>query len=181
MTSDPRLVSVLVLVTIAALFDLATKRIPNALTYGSWIWGLALAAALGGWAGLTDSALGFAGAFVPVLLMFLGGSIGGGDVKLMGGVGALLGFPGGLNAFIASIIVGGFFAAGILLWQGRLWPILRHPLSVVWSKINPAYVPYPAPAATKDAFPFGVAIALGTYLTLASMLLGHRTPANLFT
>jgi prepilin peptidase CpaA len=178
--SSAQVVSALALVTVAALFDVATKRIPNALTYASWAWGLALGASLGGWAGLTDSALGFAAGFLPVLVMFVGGSIGGGDVKLMGGVGAFLGFPGGLNAFIASILVGGFFAAVILLWQGRLWPVLRHPLSVVWSKIYPIHVPYPAPVATKDAFPFGVAIALGTYLTLASMLLGERTPANLF-
>jgi prepilin peptidase CpaA len=180
-TSDPRLVSALVLVTVAAIFDIATKRIPNGLTYASWIWGFVLGATLGGWDGFADSALGFAGGFLPVLLMFLGGSIGGGDVKLMGGVGALLGFPGGLNAFIASILIGGIFAAVILLWQGRLWPVIRYPLSVLWSKINPVYVPHAAPAATKDAFPFGVAIALGTYLTLASMLLGQRTPANLFT
>ena len=174
-------VSVFLLVTVAAYFDVTTKRIPNGLTYASWVWGFALGAYLGGWAGLADSALGFAGGFIPVLLMFLGGSIGGGDVKLMGGVGALLGFPGGLNAFIAAIIVGGFIAAIILLWQGRLLPILRYAFSTLWSKVNPWYVPYPAPTAPKDSFPFGVAIALGTYLTLASMFLGQRTPANLFT
>jgi prepilin peptidase CpaA len=174
-------ISVVVLVTVAAFFDIHTRRIPNALTYASWAWGFALAAAAGGWVGLMDSALGFTGGVLPVLLMFIGGSIGGGDVKLMGGVGALLGFPGGLNAFIAAIVVGGFFAAVILLWQGRLWPILRHVLSTLWSKVYAAHVPYPRPVETKDAFPFGVAIALGTYLTLASTLLDQRTLASAFS
>jgi prepilin peptidase CpaA len=174
-------ISVVVLVTVAAYFDVRTRRIPNALTYASWVWGFALAAVVGGWAGLTDSALGFTGGMLPVLLMFLGGSIGGGDVKLMGGVGALLGFPGGLNAFIAAVVVGGFIAAVILLWQGRLWPILRYALSTLWSKVYVRHVPHARPAETKDAFPFGVAIALGTYLTLASPLLEHRTLADSFT
>ena len=171
--------SALLLVTVAACFDVTTKRIPNALTYAACLWGFALGAYFGGWAGLGDSALGFAGGFVPVLIMFLGGSIGGGDVKLMGAVGALLGFPGGLNAFISAVLVGGFFAAIILLWQGRLGPILRYAFSTLLSKVVPTYVPYPAPPAVKDSFPFGVAIALGTYLTVVSMLLGRTTPANL--
>ncbi len=112
--------------------------------------------------------------------MFVGGTVGGGDVKLMGGVGALLGFPAGLNALISSILVGGFCAAIILLWQGRLFPMLGYAASKFWSKIYPAYVPRPPPPEHKDAFPFGVAIALGTYLTLGAILLEANTPANLF-
>lgn len=172
-------IGVLVLVTAAAWFDLASKRIPNALTYSSWVLGLLLGVVYGGLAGLGNSALGFAAGFVPLLLLYIGGSLGGGDVKLMGGVGALLGFPAGLNALISSILVGGFFAAVILLWQGRLIPILRYAFSRLWSMVNPGHTPVPPPEH-KDSFPFGVAIALGTYMTLVSIQLGTNTPANLF-
>lgn len=168
------------LVTVAAFFDITRHRIPNLLTYPSWALGLVLGAYGAGWDGLGNAALGFAAGFVPLLLMFIGGSLGGGDVKLMGGVGALLGFPAALNALISSILVGGFFAAIILLWQGRLVPILKYAASRLWSKIYPVYVPLPAPPEHKDAFPFGVAIALGTMLTLLSLQLGSPTPANLF-
>jgi hypothetical protein len=41
-------------------------------------------------------------------------------------------------------------------------------------------VPVEAPPEHKDSFPFGVAIALGTYLTVISILLGSRTPASIF-
>ena len=168
------------LVTIAAYFDLRSHRIPNALTYPAWVVGLLLAGLTAGWSGALNSALGFAVTFVPLFIMFMGGTMGGGDVKLMGGVGALLGFPAGLNALISSIIVGGFFAAIILLWQGRLFPILKYAASKFWSMIYWAHVPVDPPPEQKDAFPFGVAIALGTYLTVASILAGSKTPANLF-
>ena len=168
------------LVTIAAYFDLRSHRIPNALTYPAWFIGLLLAGMTAGWSGVLNSGLGFAVTFVPLFIMFVGGTMGGGDVKLMGGVGALLGFPEGLNALISSIIVGGFFAAIILLWQGRLFPILKYAASKLWSMIYWAHVPIDPPPQQKDSFPFGVAIALGTYLTVASILLGANTPANLF-
>ena len=171
---------VIALVTIAAFFDIRDHRIPNVLTYPAWIIGLVLAGIAAGWYGVANSAIGFAVTFFPLLLMFLGGSIGGGDVKLMGGVGALLGFPAGLNALISSIIVGGFFAAIILLWQGRLVPILKHAASTVWSKIYRAHVPVDAPPQHKDSFPFGVAIALGTYLTVISIQYGSPSPASIF-
>jgi prepilin peptidase CpaA len=171
----------IVLVTIAAFFDITQHRIPNWLTYPSWLVGLALAAFAGGVVAINNSLLGFATTFVPLLLMYMGGSMGGGDVKLMGGVGALLGFPAGLNALISAILVGGFFAAIILLWQGRLFPILKRAASVAWSKVYAVHVPIPAPPHQKDAFPFGVAIALGTYLTVISISLGAVSPANLFT
>lgn len=173
-------IAALILVTIAAFFDIASHRIPNVLTYPSWALGLLLGGIYGGWVGVGDSAVGFAVAFFPLLIMYAGGSVGGGDVKLMGGVGALLGFPAGLNALISSILVGGFFAAIILLWQGRLFPILKYAASKFWSKVYPVYVPLPPPPEHKDAFPFGVAIALGTYVTVASIQLGANSPANLF-
>ena len=173
-------IAVLILVTVAAYFDISSHRIPNLLTYPSWLIGLLLGLLYGGLQGLANAGLGFVVCFVPLLLMYIGGTIGGGDVKLMGGVGALLGFPAGLNALISSILVGGFFAAIILLWQGRLIPLLRYVFSKLWSVVYRAYVPLPPPPEHKDAFPFGVAIALGTYLTLISMMYGAGTPANLF-
>lgn len=174
------LLAALVLVTVAAIFDIRSHRIPNWLTYPAWGLGLALGA-LGGLGGVLNSLAGFAAAFLPLFLLFVGGSVGGGDVKLMGGVGALLGFPAGLNALISAILVGGFLAAIILLWQGRLFPILKFAAANAWSKISRVPPTGESPPERKDAFPFGVAIALGTYLTAISILQGSATPANLFS
>lgn len=169
-----------VIVTAAAGLDLAHHKIPNWLTYSGVVLGLVLGALLGGgWSGLGNAGLGFLTGFGPMLLMYMGGGLGAGDVKLMGAVGALLGFPAALNALIASILVGGFCAALILLWQGRLFAILKNVVSRMWSVVNRAHIPEPLPEYN-DSFPFGVAIALGTYLTMSSLLGGFDTPASLF-
>lgn len=174
------LIAALSVVTIAAFFDIRSHRIPNWLSYGGIALGVLLAGVVAGLDGVLNSLLGFAAAFIPLLLMFIGGSVGGGDVKLMGAVGALLGFPAGLNALISSILVGGFCAAIILLWQGRLWPILKRAASLAWSKVYPLHVPFDAPPDHKDSFPFGAAIAVGTWLTVISIHLGLKTPSHLF-
>lgn len=171
--------AVLCLVTVAAICDLAKHRIPNALVYPGWALGMILGYASAGLSGLASACLGFAVCFFPMFLLFASGSLGGGDVKLMAGVGALLGFPAGLNALISTILVGGFLAALILLWQGRLIPLVRLGLQRVWAVATRSPSPEPRPRH-RDAFPFGVAIALGTYMTVASIHLGQQTPANLF-
>ncbi len=48
-------IAALILVTVAAYFDVATHRIPNLLTYPSWALGLLLGGILGGWPGLANS------------------------------------------------------------------------------------------------------------------------------
>lgn len=174
----PHIVATL-LVTAAAGFDLARNRIPNWLTYTSAVLGLVLGAIMGGLSGLGNAGLGFLAGFIPMLLIYMGGGMGAGDVKLMGAGGALLGFPEALNMLLGSILVGGFCAALILLWQGRLFRILQYCLSKLWSLVYLPHYPEPLPEH-KDSFPFGVAIALGTYLTIASLLVGVNTPADLF-
>ena len=80
-----------VLVTIAAGLDLAHHKIPNWLTYTGMVVGLAFGGLAGGWPGLGMAALGLVAGFLPMLVMYMGGGLGAGDVKLMGAVGALLG------------------------------------------------------------------------------------------
>ncbi len=152
---------------LAAVIDVRTHRIPNWLTYPTILVGFGLAYVNGGGALLVNHLLGFLAAGVPLLIMFLGGSLGGGDVKLMAGVGAFLGFPLAVNALISAIMVGGLFALLILIWQGRILGMVRWSWQTVWHKVRILAEP-PAPLPPhKDSFPFGTAIAFGTFLVIA--------------
>lgn len=81
----------------AAIFDGATGKIPNRLAYPAILAGFVLAAVMGfatnGVAGAGElfglSAFGFLVAAAPMLLIFMSGALGGGDVKLMAAVGAI--------------------------------------------------------------------------------------------
>jgi prepilin peptidase CpaA len=148
----------------AAAIDITRHRIPNLLTYPAILGGLALALAGGGAAALGNHLLGLLLAAFPLYLMFLGGSLGGGDVKLMAAVGAITGFPVAVNALIASILVGGLCAALILIWQGRLLGLARYSWATVWHRVGLAQEPPEPLPRHKDAFPFAVAIAIGSCL-----------------
>jgi prepilin peptidase CpaA len=150
------------MLVVAAAYDLRSHRIPNLLTYPAMLIGLGLASVSAGLSGLLNHTLGLLAAGVPMFVLFAGGSLGGGDVKLMAAVGALLGLPMALNALLASIMVGGLCAALILIWQGRLLGMATHSWRSLCHRSGLRAEP-PAPLPRhRDSFPFGVAIAIGT-------------------
>lgn len=103
----------------AAAIDLRTRRVPNALSLAIATTGLVLAAAGGGRVAV---AAAVAGCVIGVLLMLPGhifGATGGGDVKLLGALGTLLGPAGTVRAFLAMALVGGVMAIAIAIQRHR--------------------------------------------------------------
>ena len=106
---------VLALVAACGVLDWRTRRIPNALTIPAIGAGLALHALSDGGAGLAFSAKGLAlGAGLFFVPYYLGG-MGAGDVKLMGAVGALLGWRMTLIALFYTALAGGLCAVFVML------------------------------------------------------------------
>ena len=104
---------------VAAAIDLRTRRVPNVLSLAIATIGVVLAAA-----GLGRVALAAAvgGCVIGVLLMLPGhvfGATGGGDVKLLGALGTLLGPAGTVTAFLSMALVGGVMAIAIAIHRHR--------------------------------------------------------------
>ncbi|MDI6451681.1 A24 family peptidase [Anaerobaca lacustris] len=93
---------------VAAVSDVRSRRIPNALTVPVLASGLVFSLIAGGLSGLGDSLLGCVVMGVPYVLLFLLGG-GAGDAKMMGALGAWLGFRSGVTALVAVAIIGGVF------------------------------------------------------------------------
>jgi len=161
----------------AAVFDLRRGTVYNWLTYPAIAAGLALGAIEGAAAGdtldgLLNHVLGLGFAFGVLFVAYLLGGMGGGDVKLMGAVGALVGWPAALHAVFYSFVVGA--AVGLIgaVWRGRLWAALRR----LWMAIRIL----PLPTTTLDEatgtpahrVPFGFAVCVGTLWYLAETILG---------
>ena len=104
---------------IAAGMDLRTRRIPNWLTLPALVAGVALNAVLSGWPGLKLSLLGAGLGLAALLPFFLLRSLGGGDWKLAGALGASLGPVGLWDDLLASILVAGVMALALIVWKGR--------------------------------------------------------------
>jgi len=75
----------------AMVLDLRTRRLPNWLTVSGLTTGLGFHLVTEGWPGLQQSLSGLAIGLGALLVLWLLGGGGGGDVKLMGAVGAWLG------------------------------------------------------------------------------------------
>ena len=104
----------------AAIIDLKTRRVPNALTAGMAAAGFALAGVAGGWAGLVTA---LAGCVVGAALMLPGhvlGGTGAGDVKLLAASGVLLGPAMTVRAFLATALAGGVLAVIVAIRRRRL-------------------------------------------------------------
>lgn len=109
---------VLVFVAIAVGTDLRSRRIPNWLNVSAFAGALIFHFALGGWSGLASSFCGFATGFGTLLVLFLIGGSGGGDVKLMGAVGAWIGAWPTLLVFVGSAVFVILIMIGILIKRG---------------------------------------------------------------
>jgi len=100
---------------LAVLDDLRRRAISN------WISGAALAAGFvlnflaRGPYGAAAAAEGAALGFALLVVFYLMGGMGGGDLKLMAGLGALLGPSAVLTAAVLGAIVGAFMAAGSIM------------------------------------------------------------------
>jgi prepilin peptidase CpaA len=126
---------VLVGVLIASVTDVWKFKIHNALTLPLLATGLIYHGAVGGWAGLGNSVLGMLFGFGCLVVFFVMGGMGAGDVKLMAAVGAWLGMPLTLSVFIASSLAAGAYAV-VLLTLGRNLSETWTNLQLLWIRVS---------------------------------------------
>lgn len=139
------------LVIVAAYWDVKTSRIPNRLTYAMILAGMVLGLLAGGRAELIRSIGGMAAGGGIFLLFWVLKAMGGGDVKLMAGVGAFLGWPAVLDALFWTALCGGVMGLLFIIWK---WRGKSH-------EAEEGTIP-----VRKQTLPYGVAIAVGTIVSL---------------
>jgi len=150
----------------AGVTDWRSRRIPNWLTVPGLLVGIAANAAFGGLTGLKSSLLG-AGLGLLLLLPFVFlRSLGAGDWKLAGALGAFVGWGGLLDILIVSVFVAGIMALGLVIYKRRLLETLRNIGRLLGSMLTfhmpGAEVSLDNPQSLK--IPYGVALALTTVL-----------------
>jgi len=96
-------------------FDIRTRKIPNRLTFPAAAAGLSINAYQHGWEGCIASALGLALGVAFLLVPYLLGGIGAGDVKMLGALGALAGPKIVSYGFLFGAILGAMIAAALIL------------------------------------------------------------------
>lgn len=155
------LAGAVLLATIAGWTDLRSRRIPNWLTVPGLAVGVAANSILNGWGGLKTSLLGVLvglGLLLPFVLLR---SLGAGDWKLAGALGAFTG-PGILvDLLILSVFVAGVMAVVLVIYKGRVRQTLSNIghilVSLVTFRLPTSRVSLDNPDSLK--VPYGVALA----------------------
>ncbi|MFZ0759121.1 MAG: A24 family peptidase [Candidatus Sulfotelmatobacter sp.] len=164
------------LALIAGWTDWRGRRIPNWLTVPGFLIGVSANLLASGWTGLKTSLLG-AGLGLLLLLPFVFlRSLGAGDWKLAGALGAFVG-PGVLaDLLIGSVFVAGIMALGLVIYKRRFKETLRNIgrmlASMLAFRMPGAEVSLDNPQSLK--VPYGVALALTTVLFGVCRMWGVR-------
>ncbi|MCM3602697.1 A24 family peptidase [Robertmurraya korlensis] len=135
----------LITLAISLYTDIRERRILNKVTLPATIAGFIFYSFDLGLQGLLYSLTGFVVGFLMLLIPYLLGGMGAGDVKLMAAIGALTGAAFTLQSFFYTAIIGGIISAILILKNRGIWrkagsPKNREPIT----------------------FPYGVPIVLGT-------------------
>ena len=152
----------MLLAAIAGWTDWRSRRIPNWLTVSGLAVGVATNTVTGGWSGLKSSLLGALlglGVLLPFVLLR---SLGAGDWKLSGALGAFTG-PGLLLYLLFwSVFVAGLMALVLIVYKGRVLRTFRNIghilVSLVTFRSPGIEVSLDNPESLK--VPYGVALAL---------------------
>jgi len=105
---------------VAAFGDVRDRRIPNALTFPLLVVGLIWAAWMGGFSGLAGAVGACFLLAVPYVFLFVFAGGGAGDAKLMGAIGAWLGFKQGMLVLLCVAVAGIVLAIVKAIAQRRL-------------------------------------------------------------
>lgn len=143
--------------------DLWRRNISNWIPATALLGALAVQGMNGGWHGIGQWFLGAAGGFCVFLVFYLLGGMGGGDVKLMAGFGALLGPSRLLEAAILTAGIGGIIAMLVLAKREvvRLWRRWRKSAD---KQTEAGSAPVTPPE--DNYIPYAPAITLGSWLAL---------------
>lgn len=162
---EPVMVVALVAVLVTAIgTDLHSSRIPNWLTLSAMGFALASHAWLGSLQGAIFSLAGLGAGLGLFLILYVSGSIGAGDVKLMAAVGALIGPSGALISAVLAILVGGVYALGAMCFQWGLIGTGRRLVSATQGAVLIGGKAWMQELALPFRLRYGLAVAGGTLL-----------------
>ncbi len=168
-------ICVVAFTALAAVTDWRLKKLPNKLTVSAFvaallfhlIYGLVSGGAVGAGQQLLFALAGFATGFGILLVLWLIGGGGGGDVKFMGALGAWLGAVLTFQVFIVSAILIAFGGILVFAWGFIDKGMMRTRSRFIEQRDKPnSEEEQTRQKVRRRLMPFGVPAALATWLVL---------------
>jgi prepilin peptidase CpaA len=156
-----------ILAVLIAYHDMRYRRIPNAFVLATLTSGLAINVIFGGLQGALASLKGCGLAFILMFVLHVFGAMGAGDVKLFAAIGSVVGGALVLPTFLVVILTGGALAVCTMI-RGRAVRTTMHRVLQIFAGLMPGWeMPrFAVPADRRQTIPYGVAIMLGSLISL---------------
>ena len=158
----------LIILLPAVVFDYRFHRIPNVISLSGWVVGPVLYLISDTLPGMSSSIYGFLLIFVLTFPLYVLRWMGAGDVKLMAGVGAIVGIEFAPTVFFGIVITGAVIGV-IMLLNSKLFKnsFQRYGamLGVSLTLKKPMYIE-PNEQEQKVVVPYAIPIAVGTFLSI---------------
>lgn len=159
---------------VGAVWDVASHRVPNELSYSGILFGLVLRTALLGWRGAGTALLGGLIGGGIFFLLYLVRAMGAGDVKLMAAVGCIAGSTPIVQIVTACALIGGVMAVALMIYRKRTGRTMRNVGELLRFRLTHAVEAHPRlnidnPDSVR--LPYAVAIAGGALYPLVTMFL----------
>ncbi len=150
---------------LAAWIDGKELKVPNWITFPMVLSGLVYSATIGD--GISAGLLGMCCGLLCLLPLYSVGGMGAGDVKLMAGIGAWVGWEITFYSFCVSVIVGAVMAVIMVASRGAWKKHYEQFLMILseWSVIKNPYELSKIAAERKPTMfllPYGIPICIGT-------------------
>ena len=160
-------ISLLYILILFSIFtDIKYRKIFNYITLSGAVGGLLANVYVYGGDGFVVSVLGLVVGLSMFFPLFIFKLLGAGDVKLMGAVGAILGYKMVFQTAICTIIVGGILSLLALLFHGRLLNATKKALWAFYTLISPNFAFELPKVETCVKIPFAIAIAIGSIIAI---------------
>ncbi|MDN3019728.1 prepilin peptidase [Paenibacillus sp. BSR1-1] len=160
----------IVLVTIlliSFITDIKSRKILNSVTFPSILFSFFYNLSSKGIEGFLFSGKGFLVGLCLLIIPYLLGGMGAGDVKLMAAIGALMGTSFVFYSFIYTALIGGVIALLLIIKTNGLRNTIKlFFFNVVFLRSNIGSIMLTKNKESSISFPYGVAIVLGTLCTL---------------
>ncbi len=155
------------LAVIICYYDVRYRRIPNAFVLATLVSGLAVSIFFGGFEGALESIKGCVFAFTLMFVLHIFGAMGAGDVKLFAAIGAIAGAESVLTTFLVVVLTGGVLGVVSMLRANSVRETMQRVLQILIGLLPGWQMPrFAVPADKRHTIPYGVAITVGSVISL---------------
>jgi prepilin peptidase CpaA len=151
---------------ISLITDINKRKILNIITLPAILFGFIYYTVLHGLDGFLFSGKGFLLGLSLLLIPYLLGGMGAGDVKLMAAIGTLMGTSFVLYSFVYIALIGGLISVVVIMKKNGIGNSIRSFLfQLIYLRGNLGSLLFNKDKSSSISFPYGVAIVLGTFCT----------------